>query len=299
MIEISRPMKAPSDPITDDQLQYLRYPIVGSPKLDGWRCTVSDVPKTSSMKDWPNLFIRQELSDSMYWGLDGEILVGAPNDPKAFFNTDGPVKSRGGEPDFRFYVFDRINAPNWSYKDRWLDDPPKQDGRIVVLEQRLLRTPEEVLQYERDMIAQGYEGAMIRSLTGFYKQGRCSYREMNVFKRKPFAEVEGVIVGFIESMENLNEQKMNETGHMRRSHHQANMRPKGTLGSFVIKCDKWPGRELTVAPGEGYDMSWRQDVWNHRESYLGKVATIKYQLYGSRDAPRIPSVTQIRDHFVL
>jgi len=296
---IKRPMKAPSDPITDGQLHAIRYPIVGSPKLDGWRCTVDGEPRTSSMKPWPNEFIREALSDPMYQGLDGEILVGAPNDPKAFFNTDGPVKSRAGQPNFRFYVFDYWEGGDYSYQDRWLSALPEERGRIVVLQQRLLNTPEEVIAYEREMLQLGFEGAMIRSLDGLYKQGRCSFREMNVFKRKPFVECEAVIVGFVESMENLNEQKMNETGHMRRSHHQANMRPKGTLGSFVLKCDKWPGHELTAAPGEGYDMTWRQDVWNRRDEYLGKIATVKYQLYGSRDAPRIPSVTQIRDYFVL
>lgn len=290
---LKKPIKAPSDPITNEQLRYLQYPIVGSPKLDGFRCAVDEEPKTSSMKPWPNLFIRDELSNPAFHGLDGEILVGEPNDPNAFHNTSGPVRRIQGKPDFRFYVFDDWRGGGYSYKERWLDRQLRSEGRIVVLEQRLLSSPQEVLAYEAEMLSVGFEGAMIRSLDGRYKEGRCSFNEMNIFKRKPFVECEAVIVNLIEGLENRNEAVMNETGHMRRSSHMANKVPKGTLGSFELKSNLWP-TTFHAGTGEGYDQGMKQEIWNRRDEYIGQIATVKYQKYGSRDAPRLPSVIKIR-----
>lgn len=292
-MSIKKPMKAPSDPITDDQLSYLKYPIVGSPKLDGFRCIVDDGPKTSSMKPWPNLFINEELSGPIYQGLDGEIVVGDPTDPNMFHNTSGPVRAYGGKPDFRIYVIDNWEGGGYTYKERWLDHLPEERGRIIVLEQRLLNTPEEVLAYEAEMLGAGYEGAMIRSIYGLYKQGRCSFRDLNIFKRKPFVECEAIITGYREGMKNLNESHVDEMGRNVRSSHVANKVPKGTLGSWELKSELWVSK-FTSAMGEGWDDVMKQDLWDHRDEYIGKIATVKYQKFGSRDAPRIPSVLKIR-----
>ncbi len=297
-MSIKRPIKAPSEPITDTQLECLHYPIVGSPKLDGFRCVVKDEPKTSSLKPWPNDFIRSELAYARYHGLDGEIVVGDPTDPNAYHNTSGPVRRRDGEPDFKFYVFDRWNEPSLNYADRWLDCKLEEDGRIIVLEQRLLNTPEEVLAYEKELLAIGYEGAMIRAIDGMYKQGRCSFRDLNIFKRKPFDECEATIIECIEGLQNMNEPKENELGYMRRSSHKANKVPKGTLGAFRCKSKLWAS-SFTVGLGEGYTAELKQEIWNRRDEYIGQIATVKYQKYGSRDAPRIPSVIKIRPDWDL
>jgi len=296
-MSIKRPQKAPSEPITNDQISNLNYPIVGSPKLDGFRVIVDKEPKTSSLKLWPNLFVREELSNSIYDGLDGELIVGSPfmTSPidDVFHRTSGPLRQINGKPDFTFFVFDNWIDGTYSYKERWLDRNMKSQGRIIVLEQRLLKTPQEVLDYEIEMLSIGYEGCMIRSLTGRYKEGRCSFNDRNIFKVKPFVECEAIILNVIEGLENLNEAKMNETGHMRRSSHQENKRPKGTLGSFELKSDLW-SKSFHASTGEGFDASMKQDIWNRRDEYIGQIATVKYQKYGSREAPRIPNIIKIR-----
>lgn len=291
-MSIKRPLKAPSDPITNDQLRFLRYPIVGSPKLDGYRCTVDDIPFTSSMKHFPNIFVNEELSNPMYRGFDGELLVGSPNDPNAY-NNSSQIMSINGKPDFRLYVFDDWSQGHYSYKERWIDRKIKDQGRLIVLKQSLLYSPEDVLAYERSMLEIGYEGSMIRTLDSFYKEGRCSFRDMVIYKRKPFTETEAVIIDVVEGLQNLNKPVMNEIGHMRRSSHQANKIPKGTLGSFELKSDSWP---LTFHSGlgEGFTQEDKQEIWNHQDQYLGRTVTVKYQKYGSRDRPRISSVIKIR-----
>jgi len=290
--KLKRPQKAPTDVITDLELESLIYPIVGSPKLDGFRCSVADQPYTSSMKPFANRFVREELSHPEYAGLDGEIIVGDPKDPDVFYHTSGPVRRFDGEPDFRLYVFDNCNKP-FSYEDRWLNVMPNDFGRVIVLEQRILKSPEDVLAYEQEMLDTGFEGAMIRSLTGKYKEGRCTFREKNIFKRKPFVDIEAIVMGFEEAMENCNEQVTSELGLSKRSHNKENMYPKGTLGSFILWAPPWK-KVFRAAAGKGFTDEMKQAIWNNRNKYLGEYVTVKYQAYGSRDAPRLPSVIKLR-----
>ena len=291
---MKRPMKAPIDPVEDKDLNKLIYPIVGSPKLDGFRCMIVDkVPLTSRMKIWPNPYVREMLSKAKFNGLDGELLIGDPKDPNAFWNTSGALRRHYGEPDFRFYVFDNFIKGEKPYNERWISSKKVKDSRIIVLEQKLLRTPEEVIAYEKKMLAQGYEGAMIRSLDGRYKQGRCTFNEMNIFKRKPFVECEAVIIGFEESMLNMNVKFTDERGLSKRSSHKENMVPKGTLGAFILKSPIWE-KEFRARAGEGFNQEMKQKIWDNRFDYINQMATVKYQKYGSREAPRQPSVIKIR-----
>ena len=293
MNSIRRPMKAPTDPITDENLSLLNYPLVGSPKLDGFRCLVTDRPYTSSMKSFPNLFTMRELSDPIYRNLDGELIVGDPTDKKVFNNTSGPLRRIYGEPDFRFYVFDSPERVSLTYEDRWLSKLPKNEGRIIVLEQRILRNPDDVLIYEKEMLDSGFEGIMIRSFYGQYKAGRCTYREKNIFKRKPFVDTEGHVIGVFEAMENMNESFLDERGLLKRSKNQENLVPKDTLGSFYVKAKEWP-TPFSASLGKGFTDEDKKMLWDNREKCLGMVVTVKYQLYGSLDAPRLPRITKIR-----
>lgn len=301
---ICRPIKAPTEPIQDEQLNRLLYPVVGSPKLDGFRCLVGhNGPLTSTMKPFLNRFVQQELSVKGLYGLDGEIIVGPPNSPDAFHNTSGPVRRFDGEPDFKLYVFDSFVYHNQPYYDRWLDNPEKfhsfkDNPRIIVLEQRVLYSPKEVLEYEQLMLAEGYEGAMIRDITGRYKEGRCTFNELNIFKRKPFVDAEAVIVGFTEAMLNLNEAYVDERGLSKRSSAKDGKVPKGTLGSFILKSPLW-GKAFSAAPGKNFDERQRQRMWDLREHLLNTTVTFKYQKHGSRERPRIPSVIKLRPNWDL
>ena len=70
---IKRPLKARSESITNEELKRIKFPLWGSPKIDGIRCCIDTVPLTSSMKLQPNVFISEELSKPELNGLDGEL----------------------------------------------------------------------------------------------------------------------------------------------------------------------------------------------------------------------------------
>jgi len=286
---LKRPMKAMSKEITDKQLNDLQYPMLGSPKLDGIRALVVDgVVVSATLKPFKNLYIQRCIGNEKYNGLDGELVIGDPSDPNSFNNTTGAVRRESGEPQFKYYVFDTFENGDKSYHERWRLNKSMEVAllpHIEIVGQTSLNTPEDVIDFESRMVSLGYEGAMIRSPSGLYKQGRTTLREQNVFKRKPTADDEAVIVGFIEQMTNNNEQTTNELGRSTRSSHKENKVPAGTLGSFEVKSNKW---EKTFHVGSGLTHAEKQEIWDNKEKYLGKVITYKYQEYGSLDAPRQP-----------
>ena len=299
--KIKRPMKAPTELLEDTQLGTIRYPLVGSPKLDGMRCEITDRVLSSSLKEINNRFVQKMLSGRpTLHGLDGELVVGSPfathPEDDVFHRTSGPLRRSEGEPDFRLYVFDRFIDKDETYKRRWIDVMKTMqtvDPRVIVLEQRLLYNSVDLLVYEEEMLKAGYEGIMVRSLYAPYKEGRSTFKEGYIFKRKPFVDAEALIIGFVEARQNNNEAVTDELGRSKRSKHQENLVGKDTLGSFILKSKLWKDL-FTCGGGIGLNDALRKEVWNNQSKYLGKVVTFKYQKYGSRDAPRIPGFKAFR-----
>jgi DNA ligase-1 len=299
MPSIKKPQKAPTDSITDAELVELfkkHSYVLGSPKLDGYRCVCEDGAFTSSMKPITNKHIQSCLSGSAYNGLDGEICVGLPNDPNVFNNTTGAVRRTSGKPDFKLYVFDCFNSPKLGYelRTKFTRDICKSLAHVVWIKQRKLFSPEEVIAYEDEMAKAGYEGAMVRLPNAPYKPNRTTLLEENIFKRKPFDDDECVIIGFEEQQQNNNPQTINEKGESTRSNHKENKTGKGTLGAFICTSKLWKV-EFKIATGEGLSNALRQEIWDDQPGYLGETIKYKYQRYGSIYAPRIPTYLGFRD----
>ena len=47
--------------------------------------------------------------------------------------------------------------------------------------------------------------------------------------------------------------------------------------------------------GTGFSDAQRKEIWENKESYLGKLASIRYMSVGSKDLPRCPSFVWFRD----
>lgn len=293
---ISKPQKAPSKSITNEQLSTLPFPVYASPKIDGFRCVTYNAAYTSSMKLIQNKHIQSILSSPKYAGLDGELIVGLPNDPNVFNNTTGPVRRLEGEPDFCFYVFDAFTCGQLPYKERYdlLNMGCPHLSHVKVVPQIEMYSPQDVLNYEAWCVDQGFEGAMIRSMTGKYKEGRCTLKEMNIFKRKPVLDDEAEIIGFEEQMENQNEAFENELGLQTRSTHAENKVGKNTLGAFIVKSKLWK-EPFRIGTGIGLTDDLRKEIWSMQEEYKGMIFTYKYQSHGSIDLPRQPIFKGFRD----
>src|SRR5690348_12921017 len=84
----------------------IRYPIFGSPKLDGIRATVvNGIVMSRTMKPIPNNYIQDLFGHDAMNGLDGELIVGDPSASDVFHRTSSGVMSIEGEPDVTLWIF--------------------------------------------------------------------------------------------------------------------------------------------------------------------------------------------------
>jgi DNA ligase-1 len=139
---------------------------------------------------------------------------------------------------------------------------------------------------------------MLRKICGRYKQGRSTAKEGILLKLKPFEDSEAIITGFEELQHNENEQFTSELGYSKRSSQQAGLVGGNTLGKFLVtgtQEEHFGGVEFKVGSGLGLTQALRQEIWDNREKYLGKLIKFKYQKIGSIDKPRIPIFLGFRD----
>lgn len=278
-----------------DDLTKVKLPVLGSPKIDGFRAFgFIEGLLSRNMKHIPNQFTQERFSASEYHGLDGELIVGLPYGEGVFARTSSGVTNRTKlDVDVIYYVFDlpHMNAP---FHERYaaLKEKCKNLPHVVVLEQVLLSTIEELIAYEAEQVGLGYEGIMIRDPNGKYKQGRSSLKEGILLKVKRFEDSEAAIIGYEELMKNTNEATKDAFGRTKRSSHKDNMVPMGTLGAFKLRDLKtdvefMSGSGLNEKPGDPLN---RHDLWARlqRGEMMGDIWTYKYFPVGVKDKPRFP-----------
>lgn len=269
--------------------------VLCSPKLDGIRCLgVNGVAMSRSMKPIPNRYVQSLFANGQFDGFDGELIVGDPTSPDAYRKTSSAVMSIEGQPDVTYYVFDCWNLQSEFYQRNNQIYRRAADqalgAEMFIVQQKTMLTMEALLEYEADVIAQGYEGVMIRDPISTYKNGRSTVSQGYLLKLKRFTDDEFEIIGFEERMQNTNQATTNELGHSSRSSARAGMVGRGDLGAIVLKH---PAGTFTC--GTGFNDTERQIIWDNQEDYLGKLAKIKHFASGAKTMPRFPVWLGLRD----
>lgn len=265
-----------------------KFPLLASPKLDGIRCLrVGGQTLSRKFIAIPNKYIQLSTSN-LPDGLDGELMIKGAT----FNQIQSGIMSEDGEPEFEYWVFDYVTDTSIPYYKRMEQlgalSLPAYCKKVLPV---AVNNIEELSQLENVWLAQGFEGVMLRSFASPYKNGRSTLREHYLLKLKQFKDSEAKIIGFVEQMHNMNEAETDELGHTKRSRHQENMVPAGTLGKFIvveIGNTPWKGEEFKIGTGEGLTATLRQEIWNNRDHYLNKTITYKYQPHGVKDLPRLP-----------
>lgn len=282
---------------SDENLAKLPHGILGSPKIDGIRCLIHPElgPVTRSLKPIANRHIRKVLSDPMFSWFDGEITAGASNIP--FQQTASAVMSHGGEPHFKYHVFDSFSLPANTYAQRleqirYAIGTMQDDGfvHVSLVEQRPLSGLDEILEYEKRCLEQGYEGIMLRHPNSPYKFGRSTLLQQHLMKLKRFLDDEATIIGFEPLERNTNVQTRNALGLAERSSHKAGKIADNLLGALQVQHHSFG----VFSIGSGFDVALREEIWNNQEKYLGREVTFKYQLVGILNAPRFPIFRHFR-----
>jgi len=224
-------------------------------------------------------------------GLDGELIYGNPTAKDVFRQTTSIVMS-DDKPAWGivYFLFDSFGPEGFQERFARLQTQVNGFGTDLHIATHLVPqcfAPdlETVLRLEVQWTESGYEGAMIRSLHGRYKEGRSTMNEAILIKLKRFEDSEAVIIGAYEMEHNDNVAEVNELGRTKRSSAQAGKRAAGVLGGFNVR-DVKTGVEFNV--GSGFDATQRQDFWGVRESLIGSIIKYKYLAVGQKEKPRHP-----------
>lgn len=294
-----RPMKAPTDIPTPEQIQ---YPCWASYKIDGLRGVVTKQGLMSnSMKPLPNGHAQVTFAKDEYYGFDGELVDGAPNTPDTYKRSLSSIMTVGGKPDLYYYVFDICtdDTQNIPFEKRYQQlkvwfDTLKMCGhdKVHLVPQQLCHNAEELAAFEEEAIKMGFEGVMIRKGDSPYKYGRSTMKQAYILKLKRFVDAEAFVVGFEEEYTNLNEATTDAQGYTQRGSSKENKVPAGRLGALVVK-DPFTGKQFKI--GTGFSHALKQEIWDNQENWLYQMVTFKHFPIGDYDVPRIPVFKGIRD----
>jgi ATP-dependent DNA ligase len=297
LLQVDRPLKASSKPITDlATLQHL-LPLYASDKEDGIRCLIHPKlgPISQTFKPILNDYVRETLAEYCPTGLDGELIVPG----KDFNDIQSAIMTKTGIPDWKYLVFDCFTNIYDPFVTRFSragtliqelnNEYPSEDPAIKLLPQILCTTIKEIENAEAYALARGKEGIMLRVPGGYYKEGRSSLNEGYLLKVKRFMDDEAVVIDIEEQIENCNPAKRGYDNCLRRSTHAAFMKPTGLMGKIICK---WKGHRIKI--GSGFTEEQRARYWNNPSFIVGKTITFTYQPHGMRTLPRAPIFKGIR-----
>jgi DNA ligase-1 len=289
MNAISKPMLASKCERPD----LLPFPVLATPKLDGIRCLkIGGKALTRSFKPISNRFAREWIEANLPDGVDGELMLRHGT----FSETTGAIGRRDGQPNFVFHVFDYItDSISTPYADRMnhLAALP-DDGRIVKVLPQIICNHAELMIFEEECLATGYEGVMVRTPQSPYKCGRSTEREAWLLKIKRFEDAEAVVLEPYEGMSNQNAAEQDAFGRTKRSMSQAGMIGRGELGGFIVRHLS-SGVEFRLGYNHVVGGIDRVTLWMKRETLIGRVVKFSHQPSGAKEAPRFPKFIGFRE----
>lgn len=263
------PMLARSKSITKDE--NIDFPCHIQPKFDGVRCMAmwdgDDIILMSrNGKSYNVPHIADELRKMLPKEtiLDGELYVHGVG----FQTVSSLVKRVQPETSKVCYrVYDcpmNKGVTGRMWQDRY-EDLKKivSNGttRISVCETKEVHNMEEVFEYQGECIADGYEGAILRTLDGKYLFGHRSRSEL--LKVKNFIDDEFEIVNFCGGKKGTKEEN-----------------------AIMFTCKIKNGSTFNVRPkGKIAD---REEMFKNGKKYIGKMYTVKFFEYSDEGIPRFP-----------
>lgn len=271
-----------------------KFPYIATPKIDGIRfLMVNGVAVSRTFKPIRNNHIQKLLQQYLPDGIDGELTSG-----DTFQSSTSAVMTIEGTPNFKVWIFDYVN-PNEEeispFYSRMLQIPdinvPKKCFELSILHGVSIENQEELDNYERICLETGYEGVMLRDPMGTYKFGRSTVNDNILLKVKRFLDDEAKLIEIQEKMSNQNPEELDAFGHIKRSASLDGMIPTGVAGTLIVQ-DK-DGNTFGI--GSGLNDLMREEIWNNKEKYIGKLVKYKYFPQGVKELPRHPVFLGFRD----
>lgn len=176
----------------------LRYPMLGSEKVDGFRILViGNRLITRTWKDFRNRRLREHFADLLALSREGWVFDGECADASMDFGgLQSVLQSRDARiPEtMRIHVFDALTIQEWFNRrsprfsaraGRYADLlRTRSTGNCVAVEHRLLLGPFEAEAAFFDVVGRHGEGIVLRDPNGGYKHGRCPAASSPMYKFK-------------------------------------------------------------------------------------------------------------------
>lgn len=270
-------------------LSTLKYPVLCTPKLDGIRALKLETNEPLVSRNFKP-FRNREINKKFRWlpaGVDGELVI-----PSTAFNeiSSAVMGEFSDVSKVEYWIFDWFGGfygGKGAYRERIYSLanalPKARDVSILIY--HTISNEDELLKYEDNVLKEGYEGVIIRSPNGPYKEGRSTIKEGYLLKLKRFEDGEAIILEFEQRMVNLNPQEKDAFGLAKRSHHQENLQPSDMMGALVVRCLE---TQTVFNIGSGFDEAQRKEIWANQEAFRGKIVKYKWQGHGSVGRPRFP-----------
>lgn len=296
-------------PATLEDPSTLRYPILITPKYDGIRAIVSEKGLLSnSLKLLPNSLL-QRMAKSLPLYVDLEVCLRDNTGNLLPFNeisswVMSENKSIPPEIEPILFVFDSLEEPTKTYRERLKSLYVKSlYGSLPSFAQvtsiRECQDSEDIYDAHCYNLSMGYEGSILRSPDGIYKNGRSTLKEQYSIKLKPFEDTEGTLVDWEPRLINLEESKKDERGLLKKGKKKANLIPTEEVGVLILKSPKF---SEPVRVGSGLDNKLAKEIYQNPSLYLGKMVKFKYlpstgEAYSKK--PRHPVFIGFRDEMDL
>jgi DNA ligase-1 len=253
-----------------------------SPKFDGYRCIAicnyGDVQLFSrngtEYHNFPK--VKEELSKwcaTSKFVLDGEIMS---SDFNAMQSLAFGSISKKGVTDSEYHVFGYIDFDEWESED--FKQPTTQrlneltmlfsnnalvrQGNVIEVKQILVNNIDEILKYEQQWLAAGYEGAMALPADIPYYKGKKTGRLM---KFKTFESMDCKVVEVYEG--------------------EKHTKYEGMLGGVTVLQED--GQRCDC--GSGFTDDERKDIWADPGSVIGRTIECAYQELTPDNIMRFPT----------
>lgn len=251
-----------------DRGDKLTYSVYCQPKYNGNRCLFQNGTAWSRKGKYMIPEVIQHLTiDTQGHILDGELML--PGNVLLQESMTAIKKYRPElSPKLLYHVYDVV-IPDKTFGERYKVlkkiFQSNINSSVLLVPTFVANNEEEVLEFHKQFVEQGFEGTMIRDDSEGYRIG---YRSNQLLKLKDFQDAEWKIVGIEEGLGKF-------------------------VGTPIFVCETKDGNQFNCTPNG--TMEYRKELWANRKNLINKYLTIQYQELSKENIPLFPVGIDIRD----
>lgn len=259
------------------------FPVFSSPKLDGFRliCTKNGLFSRNGKEYKSVPHIEKALKEFFIKHpdviLDGELYCDKfANDFNAISSLVRKTKPteqdlKQSEEQIEYHIYDCVDTTkNFTERYKIIEECVTQakNKSIKLVKSVEVEDQDKLDELYGSYLDKGYEGQMIR-----YNKPYETKRSKYLLKRKEFQDQEYKILDIVEGEGN-----------------KSNL-----AGAMVFKNEQGVDFNSNIKG----DREYLKEIWDNKDSYIGKLATIKFFNLTPNNVPRFPYVIRIRPSFDL